>query len=176
MDNTFEELLKKIYPKLRGITYKLNRHSASFNDEDLLQEALIRLWQDFNAGKLSDKTESYILQGCFFHLKNYIRKNYDKAPLVSLEYNVDQEGEAVAADKALPLENPESSFELINCRMLIDKINNNGLSEREKQVFRFSLEGLTTREIGNKLGVSHVMVVKLKGGVREKCRKYLDWR
>lgn len=172
---SFEGLLDKIYPKLKGITYKLNGHFTSFNDEDLLQEALIRLWQDFNAGKLNDKTDSYILQGCYFHLKNYIRKNYEKAPIVSLENNVNQEGEVIVSDRALPLENRESSLELVHCRMLIDRINNNGLSKREKEVFNFSLEGLTTREIGSRLGISHVMVVKLKGRIREKCRKYIDY-
>ena len=134
----------------------------------------MHLWRDYKDGKLVDKTDSYILQGCYFHLKNYIRKNYDKAKLVSLENMANEEGATFDLDKILSLENPESSFELVNCKMLIEKINNNGLTRREKEVFCLALEGLTTREIGGRLGISHVRVVKLKGKIRDKCRKYIE--
>lgn len=170
----FEELVKKIRPKLKGITHKLNGHFAYFNDEDLYQEALMHLWLDYKDGKLIDKTDSYILQGCYFHLKNYIRKNYDKANLISLENMTNEEGEAFDLDNILSLEDPESCFEIIHCKMLIERINNNGLTKREKEVFCLALEGLTTREIGSRLGISHVRVVKLKGKIRDKCRKYWD--
>jgi RNA polymerase sigma factor (sigma-70 family) len=170
----FEDLIKKFSLKLKRITYKLNGHFSFFNDEDLYQEALIHLWLDFKKGRLSDKTDSYILQGCYFHLKNYIRKNYDKANLISLENITNEEGEVFALDNILSLENPHSCFEIINCKMLIEKINNNGLTEREKEVFCLALEGLTTREIGSKLGISHVRVVKLRAKIKDKCRKYKD--
>jgi len=170
---SFEILLKRISPTLKRITYKLNGHFSFFNDEDLYQEALIHLWLDFKEGKLSDKTDSYILQGCYFHLKNYIRKNYDKANLISLENSANEE-EALNLDNILSLEDPQSSFELIHCKMLIEKINNNGLTKREKEVFSLALEGLTTRETGSRLGISHVRVVKLKSKIRDKCKKYLD--
>ncbi|MCX5703357.1 MAG: hypothetical protein NT066_02530, partial [Candidatus Omnitrophica bacterium] len=123
----FESLIKRISPTLKRITYKLNGHFSFFNDEDLYQEALIHLWQDFREGKLDDKTDSYILQGCHFHLKNYIRKNYDKAKLLSLENMTNEEGETFGLDNILSLENPQSCFEFINSKMLIEKFNNNGL-------------------------------------------------
>lgn len=81
----FEELIKKLSPKLTRITYRLNGRFSFFNHEDLYQESLIHLWLKFKQGDLSDKTESYILQGCYFHLKNYIRKNCNKVKLLSLE-------------------------------------------------------------------------------------------
>ena len=87
----FEELVKRLSPTLKRITYRLNGHFTFFNDEDLFQEALVRLWQDFNAGKLDDKTDSYILQGCYFHLKNYIRKCKTRTKLISIEAIVDAE-------------------------------------------------------------------------------------
>src|SRR3989338_8416537 len=82
---SFEELVKKLTPRLKGITHRLNGRFTFFNDEDLFQEALINLWQDFRDGALDDKTDSYILQGCYFHLKNYIRMQKLRTPLVSLE-------------------------------------------------------------------------------------------
>lgn len=171
---SFEVLLKRISPTLRRIAYKLNGHFSSFNDEDLFQEALVHLWLAYEDDELSGKTDSYILQGCYFHLKNYIRKNYDKVNLISLDNAANEEGETFDLGKVLSLKNPGSCFEYVNCKMLIEKINNNGLTIREKEVFNLALEGLTTREIGSRLGISHVRVVKLRGKIREKCRKYLD--
>jgi RNA polymerase sigma factor (sigma-70 family) len=171
---SFEDLLKRILPTLKRIAYRLKGHFSFFNNDDLCQEALMHLWQDFRKGKLDDKTDSYILQGCYFHLKNYIRKNYDKAKLISLENMANQEGEAFDLGNILSLENPQACFEIINCKMLIEKINNNGLTKREKEVFHLTLEGFTTREIGNRLGISHVRVVKLRSKIKDKCKKYAD--
>ncbi len=170
----FEELINRISPKLKGITHKLNGRFTFFNEDDLYQEALVRLWIDYKDGRLVDKNDSYILQGSYYYLKNYIRKNYDKANLISLENSTNAEGEVFDLDNILSLESPESYFEVIHCRMLIEQINNNGLTKREKEVFCLALEGLTTREIGSRLGISHVRVVKLKGKIKDKCKKYRD--
>ena len=97
----FEDLLKKISPVLKRITYRLNGHYAFFNDEDLYQEALIHLWQDYQGGKLQDKTDSYILQGCYFYLKNYLRKAKIKAGWISLEALNDEEGVSLE-EKLIP--------------------------------------------------------------------------
>lgn len=135
----------------------------------------MHLWLDFKERKLSDKTDSYILQGCYFHLKNYIRKNYDKPNVMSLESMTNKEDEDFDLSNVLSLEDPDSCYDLINCKMLIEGINNNGLTKREKEVFHLALEGLTTREIGANLGISHVRVVKLKGKIKDKNKKYLDF-
>lgn len=170
----FTELIKKISPKLRGITRRLKGRFTFFNEDDLFQEAAIHLWMDYKDGRLTDKTDSYILQGCYFHLKNYIRKNYDKASMVSFENATGEEGAVSGLEGVLSLEDPHSCFEFINAKLLIEKINHNGLTKREKEVFNLALEGLTAREIGARLGISHVRVVKLRAKVRDKCRKYLD--
>jgi len=163
---TFEELVKRLSPKLKRITYKLNGHFFFFNEEDLYQEALIHLWQDFCLGKLDNKTDSYILQGCYFHLKNYIRKTRDKSNLVSLNAMIEKEGSNL--EEILCLENSKSCLVDLENNILIQEIQNNGLTQREKEVFFLSLEGLTTREIGKKLGISHVMVIKIKKTLRMK--------
>lgn len=168
---SFEDLVKRISPKLKGITHRLNGRFTFFNDEDLYQEALIRLWSDFNTNRLVDKTESYILQGCYFHLKNYIRKVQDKRKLTSLEALVNEEGYSL--EEILPASEPEVYFEYLNSKMLVEKMQNNGLTKQEKQVLAFTLGGLTCREIGAKMGVSHVRVVKVKNKIRERYEKYL---
>lgn len=168
-NNNFEDTVKRIAPVLKRITYRLNGHFSFFNEEDLFQEALLRLWQDFNYGKLNDKTDSYILQGCYFYLKNYLRKNYDKANLIRLD-NL-REGEDSDLGEILSLKDPYPYFDAIHCKMLEEEIKNNGLTKREKEVFSLALEGLTTREIGNRLGISHVRVVKLRNKIKEKCKK-----
>jgi len=169
----FEELVKKLSPTLKRITYKLNGHFSSFNHEDLYQEALMHLWSEFSAGKLADKTDSYILQGCYFYLKNYIRKNYDKVFVLSLEQKLDSE-EGKDLGEILPLKRADSCFEEVHSNIVIEQIMNNGLTSREKEVFILALEGLTAREIGGRLGISHVRVVKLRSSIKEKCSKHLD--
>jgi len=171
----FEDLIKKFSLKLKRITYKLNGHFAFFNHEDLYQEALLHLWLDFKQGKLTDKTDSYILQGCYFHLKNYLRKNKRKAILVSFDEVIHNEkGEELNLNMLLSLKNSDSTLNDIHAKILLEQINNNGLTEREKEIFNLTLEGLTSRSIGRKLGISHVRVVKLQKRIRGKCKKHLD--
>jgi len=171
----FERLVKKLAPTLKRITHRLNGHFTYFNDEDLFQEALLHLWQDFNRGRLSDKTDSYILQGCYFHLKNYIRKYREKTIKISLEATAFDEEEGLTTQELLLAKyNTESHFNYLNKKLLAETIRNNGLTTKEKLILSFCADGLTTREIGARFGVSHVSIVKSMVRIRGKCRKYLD--
>jgi DNA-directed RNA polymerase specialized sigma subunit len=107
-------------------------------------------------------------------LKNYIRKNYDKAGLLSLDSFCGQDDEDLNLGDILPNCSVASCFDFVNTKLVIERINNNGLTTREKEVFNLSLEGLTTREMGERLGISHVMVVKLKSRIKEKCLQHFD--
>lgn len=169
---TFEELVKKISPKLKAIAYRLNGNFAFFNHEDLFQEALLHLWSDFNLNKLNDKTESYILQGCYFHLKNYIRTSKDKRGTVSLDALIGENQDRL--ENFLPLSDYQAYLDDLNNRAVVEAIRNNGLTKREKYIFNLTLSGLTTRQIGERLGISHVSVVKMQQRIRCKCRKHLD--
>jgi len=170
----FEALASHLSPTIKRIAYKLNGHFAAFNHDDLYQEALMHLWLEFKKGTLADKTDSYILQGCYFHLKNYIRTHCDKAPCVNLDSCKREDGEDFDLGEILSREEYPGTREEVYCRMLIEQIRNNGLTDREKDIFLLSLEGMTTREIGARLGISHVMVVKLKKSIQKKCLEHMD--
>lgn len=171
----FKELLNNISPTLKRIVYKLRWHSVFINQDDLFQEALLHLWQDYNCGRLRDKTESYILQGCYFYLKNYIRRSVKKARLVSLS----GEGRDKEDDRSIENQIADSfdkSFYLdyLNNKMLAETIQNNGLEPKEKEILRFYSQGFTTRQIGERLCLSHVRVVKLTQRIRAKCLRYKE--
>jgi RNA polymerase sigma factor (sigma-70 family) len=171
----FEELVKKISPKLKGIVWRLSGRGLNSCSDDLYQEAMVHLWGQFQQGALADKTDSYILQGCYFYLKNYLRTHRRKAVLVSLEEAVyGDEGCRLSLDDIIPQQGGCSVRDIANTDSIIEQINNNGLTSREKDVFNLALTGLTIREIGAQLGISHVRVVKLQKKIREKCKKHLD--
>ncbi len=171
---TFEALTKKLSPVIKRIVYKVNVGFTYFNEEDLYQEALIHLWSDFNAGKLENKTDSYILQGCYFYLKNYIRVSRPKARTISIDFIIGDDGESVKETLFLKDKHCEDYFDSLNSKFLADTLHNNGFTNREKKILRFYSEGLTTRQIGTRLGISHVRVVKLTEIIRQKSQKYID--
>jgi RNA polymerase sigma factor (sigma-70 family) len=168
----FEELQNNLSPVIRRIAYKLNGKYRTFGHEDLFQEALMHLWTNFTSGKLQDKTESYILQGCYFHLKNYIRKVNEK-PDLSLDGMVFSGSEDLDFKDLIIDNRQRDTRELLDAKLLAETIQNNGFDSREKRILMLLKNGSTTREIGKKIGVSHVMVVKLMGKIRTKCQKYL---
>jgi len=135
---------------------------------------MIHLWDDYKRGKLCDKTDSYILQGCYFYLRNYIRKFKDKAQLISMDtfdsVKDDSELETIYYSKDARL-----YFDDQDRQTLVKKILNNGLSKREKEVLLLCSKDLTTREIGRILGISHVMVIKLRSRIKNKCREFRNF-
>lgn len=172
----FEELNRKISPTLKRIARRLNQQHAFFDEEELYQEALAHLWGEWCRGTLDDKTDSYILQGCFFHLKNYLRMHRERNRLVSIEGFAAREEEDGCRREGLYLQDEKSlAFrQELDDRLLAETIMNNGLTVREKHILCLYAQGFTTRQIGSRIGVSHVRVVKLMAGIREKCKRYLE--
>jgi RNA polymerase sigma factor (sigma-70 family) len=172
---TFERVLEKFTPRLKGIAHRIYTCSPSVSSDDLMQEAAVHLWMEYKQGNLYDKTDSYILQGCYFHLKNFVRTIKGRNRLISIDEHAGEAGEY--PESLLWKRDREAAadyLEYLNDRMLADVIRNNGLTAKEKELLPFLSQGLTTREIGAKLGVSHVRVIKLTRAIREKCRTYLD--
>ncbi len=170
----FEQLYQKLSPTIKRITYRLNGHYRSFNHDDLYQEAIIHLWGNFLKGKLSDKTDSYILQGCYFHLKNYIRKVNERSNIVSIDA-------ALGMDDNTTMENVLGEYwscgdcrEDLHNKLLAQSIRNNGFNRREKMLLEYFSQGLTTRDIGKRLEVSHVTVLKMMRKIRQKSFQHLD--
>lgn len=172
MNNNFEEMLKKLSPTLRRITHKLNGRFTFFNEDDLFQEALAHLWVTFNKGSLSDKTDSYILQGCYFYLKNYIRTALDKATIASLNELLDNGDNSLEDMISDPSQNITENID----EDLVKEYAEEYLDPREKEVLNLSYEGLTVREIGQRLKISHVMVVKIRARLKKKITHFRDDR
>jgi RNA polymerase sigma factor (sigma-70 family) len=171
---SFEELRQKLSPTIKRIAYRLNGHYRSFNHDDLYQEATIHLWGNFLKGKLSDKTDSYILQGCYFHLKNYIRKVNERSNIISIDTALSANAEASVEDiLGQYWACPDCRQDLHN-KFLVQSIRNNGFNPKEKRLLDYFSRGLTTRDIGKRMGISHVSVVKMMRKVRAKSKKHLD--
>jgi len=169
MRTGFEGIIKKFSPGLRRITYRLNGHFTFFDHDDLYQEALEHLWLAYESGKISDKTDSYVLQGCYYHLKNYIRKTMDSVKLSSLDAmmedgNIDINKYIADPNDHLLNDADES--------IIADDASKIHMSARERKILELSLAGFTLREIGLELGISHVMVVKLKKKMQSRFSGY----
>jgi len=171
---SFQELHQKLSPTIKRIAYRLNGHYRSFNHDDLYQEATIHLWSNFLKGKLSDKTDSYILQGCYFHLKNYIRKVNERSNIISIDTALNTNEEATVEDILGKYWASDDCRNDLHNRLLAQSIQNNGFAPREKRLLTYFSQGLTTRDIGKRMGISHVSVVKLMQKIRIKARKHLD--
>jgi RNA polymerase sigma factor (sigma-70 family) len=171
---TFELLVKRLNPKLKAIAFRANRSRTFFNEEDLYQEELLHLWKEFKAGTLADKTDSYILQGCYFYLQNYLRTTKDKVKPLSLEAHDAADGEREHEAIAVRDERAGHFVDRLDDEQLADTIRNNGLTPREKNICTYFSEGLTTRQIGELCGVSHVRVIKMRDEIRRKCLKHVD--
>jgi RNA polymerase sigma factor (sigma-70 family) len=171
---SFEELHQKLSPTIKRIAYRLNGHYRSFNHDDLYQEATIHLWSNFLKGKLSDKTDSYILQGCYFHLKNYIRKVNERSNIISINTVLNTDENVTIEDILGKYWVSEDCREDLHNKLLAESIGNNGFSPKEKRLLTYFSQGLTTRDIGKRMGVSHVSVVKMMQKIRVKSQKHLD--
>lgn len=165
----FGELEKKIAERLKGLIYKIHIASSFVDRDDLYQEAICHLWLRFKRGELEDKNESYILKSCYFHLKNFQRTHLEKFNLINPAKESEDENEAM--DPLEFISEERDNFNYLNAKILVSDIQNNGLTKRERAVFNLLFEGLTVREIGIRLGISHVRVIKIESHIKGKYEK-----
>jgi RNA polymerase sigma factor (sigma-70 family) len=163
---TFESVVKRVSPTLKRITRKLNGHHSFFDDDDLYQEALVHLWNTYTLGAIEDKTDSYILQGCYYYLRNYLRKVRERVVVVSLNDPLGEDDTLL--EETLSSEGV-AAFDYLEGKLSAEAvIKQSCLSDREQEVLALLMEGMTVRETGGRLGISHVMVIKIKNRISEK--------
>ena len=164
----FEALYKRVSPRLKRIASFYGRRGYSFDKDDLYQEMAGHLWNNFKDGVPEGINDAYIIKGCEFHVLNYMRKQREKAYKISIEEPLNENGDTL---RETLCDGAESIDKTVDKKMLVDHIMNNGFSKREKEVFRLLLDGYTVREAGERLGISHVMVVKLKNRLINKVTR-----
>ncbi len=164
----FNNIIGRINPKVKAIAKRLNGRYTLFGDDDLYQEALLDLWLKAKGGTLDDKTDSFILQGVYFFLKNYIRKKYKKIDQKSISLNFTTGDKEFNLEDVIVKENQNNLIDNLDTS-LIEKEAIGMLNQRQRKVLTLLLESYTTREIGQRLGVSHVMVIKIKKKIRQRC-------
>ena len=158
----YSEIVDRLSPALRRTSRGLSRPGGGADPEDLFQEGLIWLWEGLRRGTLDRLSDAYILGGCRFHLMNRRRRESlrrrREVPLPAV-------GELPAPD----------TVETTDRKFLVAEMLSDGLSRAEKEVVRLRYEGNTVREVGARLGLSHVRVVQLQKSVRAKWgRRYRD--
>ena len=164
----FGELYDRVSPRLKRIAGFYNGRGYTFDKDDLFQEMSGYLWGTYKEKIPEGINDAYIIKGCEFHILNYMRKEREKVYKVSMEEPLNESGNTLRETLS---DGAESIDKTVDKKMLIDYIMNNGFSKREKEIFGILLEGYTVRETGKKLGISHVMVVKLKNRLISKVTR-----
>jgi len=157
----FTELAHKFKPALKRISAK-RRFLGFIDADDLCQEALINLWKRSKNGEFQDKTVSYIIRSCYFHIQNYIRTHKVRADMLSLEEPVAYNAEGSFCLKDIVVDESGFFFDKLNSRLIVNEMMNNGLKKKEKDVLCFLYQGLSLRETARRMGMSHVGVLKIK--------------
>ncbi|HAM38311.1 MAG TPA: hypothetical protein DCP53_02760 [Elusimicrobia bacterium] len=168
----FNDIIELVKKELEQISLRYNNYSNYVDKNDLFSEMILHLWQEWKCKKFDNKTKSYIIQSCYFYLRNYLRINEDKYKILSLDDSVNDDGLTVKdtiSDNSVPM------LDVVEYDMVFQKIVNNGLSRIEKEIYKLIYNEYTVREIGKKLNISHTMVVKHKKNILKKVSKYYDF-
>ena len=165
-----DKIINRIRYQLKAIIRKINIKYQYIDIDDLYQEALLYLWQQNEIGKLKNKNDSYILQGCYYHLKNHIRTNIkdNYKQINSLDSTNSFYGTPDKNNKNKE-ENQDVFYQNFDEHLYQEEFNKR-LSLREKILLDLRIKGLTIREIGKKMGISHTMVAKMRKKIIEKYK------
>jgi DNA-binding CsgD family transcriptional regulator len=61
-----------------------------------------------------------------------------------------------------------TAFDYLESKIDVEAREDKYLTDREKTILSFIMEGMSMREVGSKLGISHVMVLKIRNKIKEK--------
>jgi RNA polymerase sigma factor (sigma-70 family) len=137
--------------------------------EDLMQEALIHLWQVQE--QTPGQTKNWYLQNCRFHLLHYLAlgRSVDSpkrraAQVHPSDLHDDPE------DWMNRFEGTDTVLQDVSARDILAAMAKL-LSGREMSILQWLAEGMGTREIAKRLGISHPMVIKLRRKIASLARK-----
>ena len=163
---SFDEIQNKVEKRLH---FLINKYPLpiGIGKEDLYQEAIINLYDKFLKGECEGKNGTYLVNSCRFAVNNYIRKkrkNNSKIKislLGELGWEIDEE---IFDRIYVRYKEPECNEDIY-----IDEIVNVAkLDLRETEVLKLLFSGYTSRQCGKNLGVSHVMILKIKNRISKK--------
>jgi RNA polymerase sigma factor (sigma-70 family) len=129
--------------------------------EDLMQEALIHLWQVQE--QRPGQAESWYLQNCRYHLQHYLAsgRSVDSPKRSSSQVHAHESGEDGVEwlDRLTSLEPRDAVVADVSARDMLEAMSKL-LPARERAVLHYLAEGLGTCDIAKRLSISHPMVIK----------------
>ena len=125
---------------------------------DLMQEALIRLWQA--QIQKPGQSKNWYLQNCRFHLQHYLAlgRSIDSPKRQSSQIYPSGQGEEII-DWMDRFEGASTVLQDVSAQEIY-RLLSNLLSPHELEVLHWLAEGLGIREIARLLNISHPMVLK----------------
>ena len=149
---------------LRGMVRRLTTERAL--EEDLLQEAIIHLW--LREKQHPGQSQSWYIQSCRLYLQNFLRKGRSVdggKRRRNAELRIDVEAQA-ELERCVD----DTFLSLVCARDLLAELCK-WLTSVEKQILSLSHEGLSLREIGEQLDLSHTSVIRRQRNIAALARK-----
>ncbi len=129
--------------------------------EDLMQEALVHLWQIQQ--QQPGQTESWYLQNCRFHLQHYLSSGRSVDSLKRSGGRIHPSENGDDHDSLLDIFDNEETCEAVLADVIARDIitcMSKWLPHLEQIVLQHLAEGLGTCDIAKRLNISHPMVIK----------------
>lgn len=166
MNRLFEKVQKHTRIKI-GIT-----KFAGMETEDVIQEASLKVYcslrhYDEEKGQIStfiDRVIENAIKDCYKKcgsIKNLIVVNSDT---IAENYEVSEDSET-------PSQFGKEDFGFENAEFIYDLMNNIGLSDREKTVFKLYTKGYGFVEIAKIIGVTKSRMSQIWSGIKDKYNK-----
>jgi len=129
--------------------------------QDLLQEAILHLWQCENL--VPGQTTSWYLQSCRFHVQHMVRagRSLDAPCRTVLRKDLPPETDDSWNDLLDPSHVDDVVVSAVSAREMMALVARQ-LTELEKKLLEGLMEGYSTREMAGQLGVSQTWVVKCR--------------
>lgn len=140
--------------------------------EDLVQEAVIHLWQEEQ--RHPHQSQAWYLRSCWFHVRNRMRKGRSvdsprrrNGHVVSLD-DLDESSDALRDATT-----NGSVLESVVLRDLLSALSE-GLTSLEREILACVLNGLSTRETARRLHLSHTCVATKRRQIAARLIKLLE--